>query len=183
MIILGGRAKNFLGTMPTEVYDTEKSESFILSGIGLHRQSSFILDKNIYLYGGFSDKNNSKPIDDLFKISLESLFEGTPLYNKVNEYRSLPHATKINQSNREQRQTSKFKLSYDVVVGAGGANEDDDVRITGGTLRNNEFVDKNGNFISSTRVNASFVNKIRKEDCDPKATFTMTLVVKNGGRQ
>ena len=135
MIILGGRAKNFLGTMPTEVYDTEKSESFILSGIGLHRQSSFILDKNIYLYGGFSDKNNSKPIDDLFKISLESLFEGTPLYNKVNEYRSLPHATKINQSNREQRQTSKFKLSYDVVVGAGGANEDDDVEDTSTLFR------------------------------------------------
>ena len=62
-----------------------------------------------------------------------------------------------------------------------GEERADCVRITGGTLRNNEFVDKNGNFISSTRVNASFVNKIRKEDCDPKATFTMTLVVKNGG--
>ena len=129
MIILGGRARNFYGTMPTEVYDTEKAESFIFPGIGLHRQSSFILDKNIYLYGGFSDKNNSKPIDDLSKLSLESLFEGTPLFTKVNEYngKSLPHATKINQNNREQRQTSKFKLSYDVVVGAGGTqmNEDD----------------------------------------------------------
>ena len=53
-------------------------------GIGLHRQSSFILDKNIYLYGGFSDKNNSNPIDELSKISLENLFEGTPIYTKVN---------------------------------------------------------------------------------------------------
>ena len=39
----------------------------------------------------------------------------------------MPHSTKINQSMRNQRQKSKFKLSYDVIIGAGGTqlNEDD----------------------------------------------------------
>ena len=144
MIILGGRTKNFHGTLPTEVYDTEKSESFEFPGIGLHRQSSFILDKNIYLYGGFSDKNQSKPIDDLSKISLENLFEGTPLYHKVAEHAAknqIPHATKINQG-ASQKSSSTFKLSYDVVIGAGGQNLNDDEVEDTSTLFRKVSIDK-----------------------------------------
>lgn len=72
----------------------------------------------------------------------------------------------------------KNEMNSIASVGEGRA---DCVRITGGSLRNNEFTDRNGNFVSSTRVNASFINKIRKEDCEPKATFTLTMVIRNGG--
>lgn len=53
----------------------------------------------------------------------------------------------------------------------------DRVRITNASVRMNEYYGADGRFISFPRVNASFVNKINKSDCNPEATFSMEFVV------
>ena len=132
MIIIGGRSnKNHNGILPIQVFDTSKNDIFDFPGVGMNRHSSFILDKFIYLYGGFNDKNQTQPIGELSKISIEDLFQNSPLSRLIEVNNKI---TKITKTNNKPIKKSKFKLSYDVVIGAGGIvnqdseeNEDEDM--------------------------------------------------------
>ena len=65
-------------------------------------------------------------------------------------------------------------------IAAVGLEEADRIRITGATIGVNDYF-SNGRIISYPRISASFVNKIKKEDCKPQATFDVIFVVKNAG--
>lgn len=53
----------------------------------------------------------------------------------------------------------------------------DRVRITNGQLTENAFYASTGELVCQTRITASFINKIKKEDCKPEATFINNMVV------
>lgn len=54
----------------------------------------------------------------------------------------------------------------------------DRVRITNAQLTENAFYARNtGELVCQTRISASFINKIKKEDCKPEATFINNMVV------
>lgn len=55
----------------------------------------------------------------------------------------------------------------------------DRIRITNGNIRMNEYYSQDGRLISFPRVNASFINRIGKNECKPEATFTAEFVVAN----
>ena len=55
----------------------------------------------------------------------------------------------------------------------------DRIRITGASVRMNEYYSQDGRLISFPRVNASFVTRINKADCKPEATYTAEFVVAN----
>lgn len=61
-------------------------------------------------------------------------------------------------------------------VAAVGREEADRVRITGATLRMNEFYTQDGRFVSSPRVQASFVNKATGE-FKPSCEFTVMFAI------
>ena len=85
MIILGGRGHHSNNNpLPTEVYNTETSELFKFAGIPMNRHPSFIYQTFIYLYGGFNSKTPSQSIGNLSKISLEKIFNKSPLITKLN---------------------------------------------------------------------------------------------------
>ena len=118
MIIIGGRShrNNLNGILPIQVFDTSENDIFDFLGVGMNRHCSFILDKYIYFYGGFNDKNQIQPIGVLSKISLENLFQNSPLSRLIEVNNTI---TKINLSgNNNQNKKYKFKLSYDVVIGS-----------------------------------------------------------------
>ena len=120
MIIIGGRSyRNQSNPLPIQVYDTSKNDVFDFPGVGMNRHCSFILDKYIYLYGGFNDKNQIHPIGNLSKISLEKLFRNSPLSRLIESNNNNNNINKINNSGNNNKKT-KFKLSQDVVVGSGG---------------------------------------------------------------
>ena len=120
MIIIGGRSnKNHNGILPIQVFDTSKNDIFDFPGVGMNRHSSFILDKFIYLYGGFNDKNQTQPIGELSKISIEDLFQNSPLSRLIEVNNKI---TKITKTNNKPIKKSKFKLSYDVVIGSSNLN-------------------------------------------------------------
>lgn len=71
----------------------------------------------------------------------------------------------------------KVKNEFLSVAATGDENAADRVRITGANIRMNEYYSQDGRLISFPRINASFINKIRKEECKPEATCSVEFVV------
>ena len=140
MIIIGGKNSQINnGLIPIEVYDTEKSEVWEFFSIGMVRHSSFILDNELFLYGGFVEKNQIQPNGYLFKISLETLFKDNKyLMSKIYEFGNKNlNNNNIGSPNKNERK-SRFKLSHEVVIGSGGINnenKEEDIEHTTSRLR------------------------------------------------
>ena len=126
MIILGGRGNHSNNiALPIEVYNTETYELYKFAGIPMNRQSSFIYQTNIYLYGGFNSKIHTQSIGYLSRISLEKIFAKSPLISKLNLKKNIENEkNKINKitnnKNNPQNKKSQFKLSPDVIIGSKG---------------------------------------------------------------
>ena len=140
MIIIGGKNSQINnGLIPVEVYDTEKSEVWEFLSIGMVRHCSFILDNDLFLYGGFIEKNQVQPNGFLFKISLENLFkENKYLLNKINELGNKNLNNNNLGSPNKNEKKSGFKLSHEVVIGSGGIsneNKEEDIEHTTSRLR------------------------------------------------
>ena len=65
------------------------------------------------------------------------------------------------------------------IAATGDEETADRVRITGGSIRMNEYYAADGHLVSFPRINASFINKISKADCKPEATFMTEFAVAN----
>jgi len=68
-----------------------------------------------------------------------------------------------------------------VSIAASDINTADRIRITGAKITMNEYYGQNGNLVSFPRIQASFINKIRKEECHPEATFSAIFAVGSKG--
>ena len=68
-----------------------------------------------------------------------------------------------------------------VSIAASDINSADRIRITRGQLGMNEYIGQNGNLVSFPRISASFVSKIKKDECKPAADFTAVFVVGQKG--
>ena len=67
-----------------------------------------------------------------------------------------------------------------VSIAAGGMEAADKIRITGASIRMNEYYNQNGVLNSYPRINASFITKITDESkYSPEATFSAIFVVGN----
>lgn len=66
-----------------------------------------------------------------------------------------------------------------IAASENGEEGADRIRITGASIRMNEYYSADGRLISFPRVNASFVNRISKSECKPEATYTAEFVVAN----
>jgi len=86
LIISGGRGKNIQEILTTEIYDTESSEWKKFPGLGLYRHSSFVKDKNLFLYGGFENSSPNVPAEKLIKIEMSFYFSSAQnIINKIEE--------------------------------------------------------------------------------------------------
>jgi hypothetical protein len=68
-----------------------------------------------------------------------------------------------------------------VSIAASDIDHADRVRITKGQINMNEYYGQDERLISFPRITASFVTKIKKEECKPKAEFTVTFMVGKAG--
>lgn len=68
-----------------------------------------------------------------------------------------------------------------VSIAAAGIDEADRIRITGAEIRMNEYYSQDGRLVSFPRITASFVKKIKKEECNPTATFSIIFYVGSKG--
>ena len=88
-----------------------------------------------------------------------------------------PKFKKDGGENPSYSSIEKVKNEFTSIAAAGGINGADRVRITGAQIRTNEYFGSNGQLISYPRITASFINKIKKDDCKPTAIFTCEMVV------
>lgn len=69
-------------------------------------------------------------------------------------------------------------------IGATGSEDTADrVRITGASIKMNEYYAGDGHLVSFPRINGSFVNRIPKGDCKPEASFTLEFAVAQMGEE
>ena len=126
MIVLGGRGfhhhSNGNNPLPIEVFNTETNYGYNFPGIAMNRQTNFIYDRNIYLFGGFDSKNQQRSLGNLFRISLENLFQNNNiLKEKILNKNDYVHKINNNKNNNiNNNKKMQFKLSQDVVIGSGG---------------------------------------------------------------
>lgn len=128
MIIFGGRGHHTnCAPLPIEVFSTESTEVYQFPGITMNRQVSFIYQTDVFFYGGFNIKNQAQPLGTLFNISLEKIFNNSPLKSKlhINKIQSNTPNNKTKNLKTNNKKTNplikqQFKLSPDVVIGSGG---------------------------------------------------------------
>ena len=122
MIIIGGRgySNGNNNQIPIEVFNTLNNEGYSFGGINMNRQTSFIYEKNIYLFGGFEVKNQKRPLGDLYQISLENLFGKNEELKKLFINNKVIYNINNNKKSNINTKKSQFKLTQDVVIGAGG---------------------------------------------------------------
>lgn len=68
-----------------------------------------------------------------------------------------------------------------VSIAASDIDHADRVRITRASIQMNEYYGQGDNLIAFPRISASFVTKIKKEDCKPEASFSTIFVVGQKG--
>ena len=127
MIVLGGKGPHSNGNnpLPIEVFNTTSNEAYNFEGITMNRQTNFIYEKNIFLFGGFDSKNQQKPLGDLCQISIEKLFEQNEILKNVFGNKNVIYNinNKKNNNNANNSKKMQFKLTQDVVIGSGGIED------------------------------------------------------------
>ena len=85
--------------------------------------------------------------------------------------------TNAGKPNPAYESIKTVKDTFNSIASTGSEDAADRVRITGASLRMNEYYAADGHLVSFPRVHASFVNKIAKADCKPEATFAVQFAV------
>lgn len=75
-MVIGGRTNNVGERVSLDVYDTETSEWVKYNSVQRFRHSSWIVESNLFIYGGFEHDSPNIPTDALSKINLIKLFQG-----------------------------------------------------------------------------------------------------------
>ena len=169
MIIIGGKGINLNNSngsnfLPIEVFNTIHNEGYNFSGINMNRQTNFIYEKNIFLFGGFDSGNQIKPLGNLYQISIDELFKNNEalknlFFNKNNIY----NINNNKKPNVTQNKKMQFKLTEDIIIGSGGIEEQNmDEPSTYHKVSINKLAEENkriGESKQNKNINLLLVNK------------------------
>lgn len=72
---------------------------------------------------------------------------------------------------------SKIQNEYTSIAACGNEEEASRIAINRAELTENAFYGSNGVLVSMPRIRASFTQRIKADDCKPKATFQNTIVI------
>ena len=113
------------------------------------------------------------------KIRVEQEINGTMTTMEVPVSAFASRYTNAGAENPAYNSLKDVMENYKSIAACGNIDDADRVRITNGSLQENVFYAKNGDLVNTSRITASFINKIAKNECKPEATFTATIVVGN----
>lgn len=113
------------------------------------------------------------------KIRVEQDINGTMTTMEVPVSAFASRYTNAGAENPAYNSLKDVMENFKSIAACGNIDEADRVRITSGALKENVFYAKNGDLVDTSRIEASFINKIAKNECKPEATFTATIVVGN----
>ena len=113
------------------------------------------------------------------KIRVEQDINGTMTTMEVPVSAFASRYTNAGAENPAYNSLKDVMENYKSIAACGNIDDADRVRITNGSLQENVFYAKHGDLVNTSRISASFINKIAKNECKPEATFTATIVVGN----
>lgn len=134
-------------------------------------------------YGSFNKKGVSvRSVTGTIKIRVNQVINGE---NKVLE---VPVSMFAGETTNAGTKNPAFESAERVMnefksIAAVGEEEADRVRITSGQISNNEYYNQSGQLVSFPRIRASFVSKIKKDDCHDEATFSAVVMVAAAGME
>lgn len=133
-------------------------------------------------YGSFQKNNKAvECIRGTINILVHQPINGIPTDNEIPVHMFAAKYKNNGEPNPAYESIERIKNEYKSIAAVNGEEEADRIRITGGSIRMNEYFNQNQQLVSFPRINTSFVTKVRKEDFKPEATFTVEMVVANQG--
>ena len=123
---------------------------------------------------------DTKAIGGVIKIRVHTQINGTDTELEIPVHMFAAQLTNSGSPNPAYESIARIKDEY-VSIAASDIDHADRVRITTGAINMNEYYGQDGRLISFPRITASFVTKIKKEECKPKAEYTITFMVGKAG--
>ena len=123
---------------------------------------------------------DTKAIGGVIKVRVNQAINGNDTELEIPVHMFAAQLTNSGSPNPAYESIERIKNEY-VSIAASDIDHADRVRITKGAISMNEYYGQDGRLISFPRVTASFVTKIKREECKPKAEFTTTFMVGKAG--
>ena len=123
---------------------------------------------------------DTKAIGGAIKVRVTQAINGVDTELEIPVHMFAAQLTNSGSPNPAYESIERIKNEY-VSIAASDIERADRVRITKGSINMNEYYGQDGRLISFPRINASFVTKIKKEECKPKAEFSVTFMVGKAG--
>jgi len=128
------------------------------------------------------DGETVETIGGTVKIRVDQTINNNPVTCEI------PVSVFSTKYNKEGKENGIYKaiesMATDLTsIAASSVEEADRVRVSGssrfanGNIQMNEYYNASGNLVSFPRIHASFINRIRKDECKPKATFTLEFAI------
>ena len=135
-------------------------------------------------YGSF-EKNGEKKntIGGTIKVQVNQEINGEAVTLEVPVHLFASEYTNKGTKNPAYQSIERIMTEYVSIAAAGGAANADRVRVTNGKITMNEYYGQDGRLISFPRISATFVNKVKADECVPKAEFSTQFVVAKKQRE
>ena len=132
-------------------------------------------------YGSF--KKNGTDVNSVggtIKVQVNQKINGVDTELEIPVHLFASQYTNAGALNPAYESIEKVMKEY-TSIAASDIDHADRIRITRGQLQMNEYYGQNGNLVSFPRVTASFISKIKKDECKPDASFTVVFMVGSKG--
>lgn len=128
--------------------------------------------------GSFKKDGKDVPyISGVIKVRVQQQINGTDTTLEIPVHMYASEKTRTGNVNPAYTSIKKVKDEFTSIAASGSADTADCIRITNGKITMNEYTGQDGRLISYPRISASFVNKIKRDELSPEASFSVELVV------
>ncbi|CAD8147747.1 unnamed protein product [Paramecium octaurelia] len=116
LFIIGGKTGNLNEMLTINVFDTETSEWSKFKSIQRFKHASWLVDTNIFIYGGFGLSSPDIPNGAISKINLNNLLlPSKPLSNKFAQYQDALQSILTSQTSPRQRDSFRTQ-NYQIIT-------------------------------------------------------------------
>ena len=137
-----------------------------------------ILSETDLKYGSYV--KNGKPVENIsgtIKIKVSQQINGEDTNLEIPVHMFANKKKNDGSNNPAYESIERIMKDFTSIAAAGGEEGADRVRITSGKIQMNEYYGRGENLVSFPRITASFVSKVKKEECKPQATFAVEFYV------
>lgn len=125
-------------------------------------------------------KKDGKDVDyisGVIKVKVTQNINGTDTTLEVPVHLYASAKTRTGNTNPAYTSIKKVQDEFVSIAACGSEAQADCVRLTNARISMNEYTGQDGRMISYPRISGSFVNKIKREEMTPEATFSSEFVI------